>query len=113
MTSPTAEDLDEVRGEIAGARTSLDRVGDRQWWIVVALGVIAVLLALLTTAVIVATVRFSASDQAIRTAVRNNNQLLCPTIRQLASTDPPRTTAAGRASQEEFARIMRSPEYNC
>lgn len=111
--SETTVALDGVTVELADVRTALDTVAARQGWIVIALGVVALLLAAAVTVGTVAVARFQASDQAIRSAVQDNNQILCPAIRQLASTEPPRTTPAGDAQAEEFARLMRSPEYNC
>lgn len=104
---------DALTLELQGCRDDLTVVARRQGWMLVALTVVAALLAVLAVIGTVAVVRFQARDEAIAAAVRNNNQLLCPTIRQLASTEPPRTTPAGKSSQEEFARLMRSPEYNC
>lgn len=48
-----------------------------------------------------------------RGLVTTQNDALCPVIRILTSTDPPRTTPAGQAQEARIRAVTERPDYPC
>lgn len=92
--------------ELANVRTDLQRVTDRQDRVVTT-GVLAIVLGIVAAAVIGLLVADNQND------IEANNALLCPVIRILAASDPPRSTPAGVVQQARIEAETRRPGYPC
>jgi hypothetical protein len=111
MTTETAAErlqlsVDQLTAELQAVRTSLLIVDSRLTrqtrvsWTAIAVGIVVALV-----------LGFTVVDN--HRSIVANNQLLCPLIGILASTEPPRTTPAGKQMAHEAGGLLRSPAYNC
>jgi|SRR6187549_2520506 len=108
-----AAGLDELNTNLVALRRDLGVVGrrqDRMTGVGVVLAVIGLIVILLGAA---ALTQLYTSDERIQSRIEQNNQLICPVIGILASTDPPRSTEAGRAAAAKAQGLYRNPQFGC
>lgn len=83
---------------------TLNEVSKRLGIAIVA-GVIVASLALVSVLAIGLLIRGNSAD------IDAQNKVICPAVKILASTDPPRTTPAGQKQAEDAQRVLRGPAF--
>jgi|SRR6187551_1159146 len=96
--------LRDVDNTLAGIGEQLDDLGRRQSRMI-RIGIAAIVAGLLSV------IAISLLVTSAITAIQAQNAVICPAVGILASTDPPRTTPAGRRQAAEAEKLLRGAAF--